>query len=114
MEDVDLLIYERAWSFVYGLANRKGIKMRASKIICFAVGAMLAATAARADEISIVSNILGPEGPLYVDGNLYYVGCGPVNRPPSRASSACFGEFAPPDKKEMQSRRRPRSVARPH
>jgi hypothetical protein len=39
------------------LANRKGIKM---KIICFAVGSMLAATAAVADEISIVSNILGP------------------------------------------------------
>src|SRR5205809_5095810 len=56
------------------LANRKGIKMRANKIICFAVGAMLAATAADADEISIVSNVLGPEGPLYVDGNLYYVG----------------------------------------
>jgi len=48
--------------------------MKVRKIICFAVGAMLAATAACADEISIVSNILGPEGPLYVDGNLYYVG----------------------------------------
>src|SRR5213595_2786628 len=48
--------------------------MRVSKIICFAVGAMLTATAARADEISIVSIILGPEGPLYIDGNLYYVG----------------------------------------
>jgi gluconolactonase len=48
--------------------------MSISKIICFAVGAILAATAARADEITIVSNILGPEGPLYVDGNLYYVG----------------------------------------
>src|SRR5204863_9992827 len=48
--------------------------MRVSKIICFAVGAMLAATAAGADEVSIVSNILGPEGPLYVDGSLYYVG----------------------------------------
>ena len=48
--------------------------MRVSKITCFAVGATLAATAARADETSIVSNILGPEGPLYVDGNLYYVG----------------------------------------
>jgi gluconolactonase len=35
---------------------------------------MWAATAACADEISIVSNVLGPEGPLYVDGNLYYVG----------------------------------------
>src|SRR5437764_8332100 len=56
------------------LANRKGIKMKASKIICFAVGAMLTATAARADEISIVSIILGPEGPLYIGGNLYYVG----------------------------------------
>src|SRR5438477_4945360 len=48
--------------------------MSVSKIICFAVGAMLAATAPPADEISIVSNILGPEGPLYIDGNLYYVG----------------------------------------
>src|SRR5206468_7718199 len=48
--------------------------MRISKIICLAVGAMLAATAACADETLIVSNILGPEGPLYVDGNLYYVG----------------------------------------
>src|SRR2546429_140992 len=48
--------------------------MRVSKIICCAVGAMLAAAAACADEISIVSNILGPEGPLYIDGNLYYVG----------------------------------------
>ena len=48
--------------------------MSVSKIICFAVGAMLAATAACADETLIVSNVLGPEGPLYVDGNLYYVG----------------------------------------
>src|SRR5438105_9340449 len=48
--------------------------MRISKIICFAVGAMLVATAACADEISVVNNSLGPEGPLYVDGNLYYVG----------------------------------------
>jgi gluconolactonase len=48
--------------------------MRANKIICFAVGAMLTATAACADETVIVSNVLGPEGPLYLDGNLYYVG----------------------------------------
>src|SRR5204863_9597572 len=48
--------------------------MKINKSIYFAVGAMLAATAARADEISIVNNLLGPEGPLYVDGNLYYVG----------------------------------------
>jgi gluconolactonase len=48
--------------------------MTGSKIIGFAIGAMMAAAAACADEISIVSNILAPEGPLYVDGNLYYVG----------------------------------------
>ncbi len=48
--------------------------MRVSKIICCAVGAILAVTAACAGETLIVSNILGPEGPLYVDGNLYYVG----------------------------------------
>jgi gluconolactonase len=48
--------------------------MRISKIVCVAVGAMLAATAACADETLIVSNLRGPEGPLYVDGNLYYVG----------------------------------------
>jgi gluconolactonase len=35
--------------------------------------AMLASTTACADEVTIVSGILGPEGPLYVDGNLYYV-----------------------------------------
>jgi gluconolactonase len=35
---------------------------------------MLSVTATRADEITVVSNVLGPEGPLYVDDNLYYVG----------------------------------------
>src|SRR6267378_1975659 len=53
---------------------RKGIKMRANKVICFAVAAMSAATAAAADETVIVRDILGPEGPLFIDGNLYYVG----------------------------------------
>src|SRR5437867_12565102 len=48
--------------------------MRVSKIICFTVGAMLAATPTWADETLIVSNVLGPEGPLYVDSNLFYVG----------------------------------------
>src|ERR1044071_6117565 len=48
--------------------------MKVSKVICFAIGAMLAATVARAGEVTIVTNILGPEGPLYIDGNLYYVG----------------------------------------
>src|SRR5258707_9805799 len=47
--------------------------MNVSKIICFAVGALLAAPAAGAGEISIVNYILGPEGPLSIEGNLYYV-----------------------------------------
>src|SRR6059058_1092707 len=48
--------------------------MRASKIICVAFGALLSVTAACADEITVVTNVLGPEGPLYIDGDLYYVG----------------------------------------
>ena len=35
---------------------------------------MLIATATGAREINVVTGILGPEGPLVVDGNLYYVG----------------------------------------
>jgi gluconolactonase len=48
--------------------------MRASKIICFALAALLNSAATQAEEIQIVSNVLGPEGPLYIDTNLYYVG----------------------------------------
>ena len=48
--------------------------MRASKIIFFTIAALLSAAATQADEIQIVSDVLGPEGPLYIDGNLYYVG----------------------------------------
>ena len=47
--------------------------MRTNKIICFVLGVMLVASA-WGEEISIVNNVLGPEGPLYLDGNLYYVG----------------------------------------
>jgi gluconolactonase len=47
--------------------------MMIRKIISMAVGALLASTAAIAGEIPVVNNVLGPEGPLYVDGNLYYV-----------------------------------------
>ncbi len=47
--------------------------MKASILICLTVVAILAATAASAGEITVVSNVLGPEGPLYIDGNLYYV-----------------------------------------
>jgi len=42
--------------------------------VACAIGAILAPAAACADEITVVSNLLGPEGPLFVDGNLYYVG----------------------------------------
>jgi gluconolactonase len=48
--------------------------MRASAIFWFTVVAFLTAATARAGEIIVVSNVLGPEGPLFVDGNLYYVG----------------------------------------
>src|SRR2546426_1729786 len=51
----------------------KELKMRTNKIICAVFGVMLVAPA-WAVEVTVVKNILGPEGPLYVDGNLYYVG----------------------------------------
>lgn len=35
--------------------------------------AVMAATSALAGETVVVPNVLGPEGPLYIDGNLYYV-----------------------------------------
>ncbi len=47
--------------------------MRATRIISLVAIALLAAAATRAEEVTIVSGVLGPEGPLYVDGNLYYV-----------------------------------------
>ena len=48
--------------------------MRAGILLCFAVSAMVAAVSACAAESTVVSDVLGPEGPLYVEGNLYYVG----------------------------------------
>jgi gluconolactonase len=38
------------------------------------MSAVLLAPPARADETIVVPNVLGPEGPLYIDGNLYFVG----------------------------------------
>ena len=35
---------------------------------------LLASATTFADETVVVTGVLGPEGPLYVDGNLYYVG----------------------------------------
>ena len=48
--------------------------MHAATMICAAFSAMSAAMVAQADEITVVSGVQGPEGPLYVDGNLYFVG----------------------------------------
>mgnify|MGYP003694091491 CR=1 FL=1 len=47
--------------------------MRLRGLIGIAVGLVLTAAAARAEEVTVVSDVLGPEGPLFVDGNLYYV-----------------------------------------
>jgi gluconolactonase len=48
--------------------------MRALVGVCVALGLVCAALGARADEVTVVQGVLGPEGPLVVDGDLYYVG----------------------------------------
>ena len=48
--------------------------MNRAAFMSLILGALLSASAARASETIIVRDVLGPEGPLYVDGNLYYVG----------------------------------------
>src|SRR5215472_18409918 len=55
----------------------KRISLRACVVGAFATAACVLlsqAGAAQAKETVVVSNLLGPEGPLYVDGNLYFVG----------------------------------------
>jgi len=47
--------------------------MRKGRFVALLVGAMMAASAAQAKEVTIVKDVLGPEGPLVVDGNLYFV-----------------------------------------
>lgn len=48
---------------------RIGIGMSAA----IALIASVTSCAARSSEVVIANNVMGPEGPLYVDGNLYYV-----------------------------------------
>ena len=48
--------------------------MRVARLIGMCLGAALAATGACAGEVTVVRNVLGPEGPLYLNGNLYFVG----------------------------------------
>jgi gluconolactonase len=47
--------------------------MRVAATLCLAAVAMVFAAAASAQETTVVANVLGPEGPLYLDGKLYYV-----------------------------------------
>ena len=50
------------------------IARRTGRALCALLAAsVFAAPIARADEVTIVGDVLGPEGPLYVDGNLYFV-----------------------------------------
>src|SRR5205823_12031511 len=44
------------------------------KILLFIIAALMAAQMTRAEETVIVKNVLGAEGPLYFEGNLYFVG----------------------------------------
>ena len=46
---------------------------RAGTIVCFVFVALMTAAAAGSGEITVVRDVLGPEGPLYIDGNVYYV-----------------------------------------
>ena len=49
--------------------------MKLTNIICCVIGVVtLTASATWADEVTIVRDVSGPEGPLYLNGNLYYVG----------------------------------------
>jgi gluconolactonase len=47
--------------------------MKTARLIPLVVCLMLSSAAASAEEVTVVSDVLGPEGPLYVNGNLYYV-----------------------------------------
>jgi len=47
--------------------------MRFVRTLAIALGLSLTVAAARAQEVTVVRDVLGPEGPLFVDGTLYYV-----------------------------------------
>ena len=48
--------------------------MKVNRFTWCAICLMLVGMAALGAETTVVSNILGPEGPLFIDDNLYYVG----------------------------------------
>jgi gluconolactonase len=47
--------------------------MRIARLLGSALALALTVAAARAQEVTVVRDVLGPEGPLFIDGNLYYV-----------------------------------------
>ena len=47
--------------------------MRLRTLACVVFSIILSATSARGEEVTVVKEVLGPEGPLFVNGNLYYV-----------------------------------------
>jgi gluconolactonase len=47
--------------------------MKCRGLVGIAAGFLLIVATARAEEVTVVRDVLGPEGPLVVDGNLYYV-----------------------------------------
>jgi gluconolactonase len=47
--------------------------MRAATWFGIVSSLVLSVAAARAQEVTVVKDVLGPEGPLFIDGNLYYV-----------------------------------------
>src|SRR5512140_1810918 len=48
--------------------------MRSLTAFCFVAAAWMTAASACGAETTVVRDVLGAEGPLYVEGNLYYVG----------------------------------------
>ena len=48
--------------------------MRLRRLVPLLLGTVLAANAALAEETVIARDVLGPEGPLFIDGSVYFVG----------------------------------------
>ncbi|MGB8418668.1 SMP-30/gluconolactonase/LRE family protein [Paraburkholderia sp.] len=47
--------------------------MKVKQIMGMVASLVLSVAAVHAEEVTVVKNVLGPEGPLYLHGNLYYV-----------------------------------------
>ena len=50
------------------------MRIRIGVLAAIVLVAPVSASAAQSREVVVASGVLGPEGPLYVDGNLYFVG----------------------------------------